>query len=257
MSLLKMSLPKMSLPKYLRASRSQFSRFSRGAAVLGALAIAAFAVAPLRAAEDAVVIPAPAMDVQPSDTVQTVVLSGGCFWGVQGVFQHTSGVVNAVSGYAGGSKSTAQYETVSTGTTGHAESVQVKYNPKKISYGKLLQIFFSVAHDPTQLNRQGPDSGTQYRSAIFTTTEEQKKVTDAYIAQLNAAKVYSKPIVTKVGPLEGFFPAEAYHKDYLTLHPNQPYIAYNDIPKVENLKKIFAENYLDKPTLVSEAKVTN
>jgi peptide-methionine (S)-S-oxide reductase len=252
-----MSLPKMSLPKYLRASRSQFSRFSRGAAVLGALAIAAFAVAPLRAAEDAVVIPAPAMDVQPSDTVQTVVLSGGCFWGVQGVFQHTSGVVNAVSGYAGGSKSTAQYETVSTGTTGHAESVQVKYNPKKISYGKLLQIFFSVAHDPTQLNRQGPDSGTQYRSAIFTTTEEQKKVTDAYIAQLNAAKVYSKPIVTKVGPLEGFFPAEAYHQDYLTLHPNQPYIAYNDIPKVENLKKIFAENYLDKPTLVSEAKVTN
>jgi peptide-methionine (S)-S-oxide reductase len=247
----------MSLPKYLRASRSQFSRLSCGAAVLGALAIAAFAVAPLRAAEDAVVIPAPAMDMRPSDTVQTVVLSGGCFWGVQGVFQHTSGVVNAVSGYAGGSKSTAQYETVSTGTTGHAESVQVKYDPKKISYGKLLQIFFSVAHDPTQLNRQGPDSGTQYRSAIFTTTEEQKKVTDAYIAQLNAAKVYSKPIVTKVGPLEGFFPAEAYHQDYLTLHPNQPYIAYNDIPKVENLKKIFAENYLDKPTLVSEAKVTN
>ena len=257
MSLLKMSLPKMSLPKYLCASRSQFSPFSRGAAVLGALAIAAFAVAPLRAAEDAVVIPAPAMDVQPSDTVQTVVLSGGCFWGVQGVFQHTSGVVNAVSGYAGGSKSTAQYETVSTGTTGHAESVQVKYNPKKISYGKLLQIFFSVAHDPTQLNRQGPDSGTQYRSAIFTTTEEQKKVTDAYIAQLNAAKVYSKPIVTKVGPLEGFFPAEAYHQDYLTLHPNQPYIAYNDIPKVENLKKIFAENYIEKPTLVSDIKVTN
>jgi peptide-methionine (S)-S-oxide reductase len=243
----------MSLP----ISRSQFNRLSLGAAVLGALAIAAFAVAPSLAAEDAVVIPPPAVDAKPSDAIQTVVVSGGCFWGVQGVFQHTSGVVNAVSGYAGGSKATAQYESVSTGTTGHAESVQIKYDPKKISYGKLLQIFFSVAHDPTQLNRQGPDSGTQYRSAIFTTTEEQKQVTDAYIAQLNAAKVYSGPIVTKVGPLQGFYPAEAYHQDYLTLHPNQPYIAYNDIPKVENLKKIFAANYLDKPTLVGQAKVTN
>jgi peptide-methionine (S)-S-oxide reductase len=173
------------------------------------------------------------------------------------VFQHTAGVVNAVSGYAGGSKTTASYETVSTGTTGHAESVEIKYDPKKISYGKILQIFFSVAHDPTQLNRQGPDSGTQYRSAIFTTSDEQQKVTDAYIAQLNAAKVYKKPIVTKVGPLQGFFPAEAYHQDYLTLHPSQPYIAYNDIPKVENLKKLFADNYVDKPTLVSSAKVTN
>jgi peptide-methionine (S)-S-oxide reductase len=236
---------------------SQFSRFSLGIAAIGALAIAGFVAAPSLAAEDAVVIPAPAMDAPASDGVQTVVLSGGCFWGVQGVFQHTAGVVNALSGYAGGNKSTAQYDTVSTGTTGHAESVQVKYDPKKISYGKLLQIFFSVAHDPTQLNRQGPDSGTQYRSAIWTTTPEQKKVTDAYIAQLSAAKVYSKPIVTKVGPLEGFYPAEAYHQDYLTLHPNQPYIAYNDIPKVENLKKIFAENYIEKPTLVSGAKLTN
>ena len=238
-------------------SRSQFSRLSLGAAALGALAIAAFAVAPSLAAEDAVVIPAPAVDAQAADGIQTVVVAGGCFWGVQGVFQHTSGVVNAVSGYAGGSKATASYETVSTGTTGHAESVEIKYDPKQISYGKILQIFFSVAHDPTQLNRQGPDSGTQYRSAIFTTSDEQKKVTDAYIAQLDAAKVYKKPIVTKVGPLQGFFPAEAYHQDYLTLHPSQPYIAYNDIPKVENLKKLFAANYLDKPTLVSSAKVTN
>jgi peptide-methionine (S)-S-oxide reductase len=238
-------------------SRSPFSRLSLCAAALGALAITAFALAPSRAAEDAVVIPAPAADVSASDGTQTVVVAGGCFWGVQGVFQHTAGVVNAVSGYAGGSKSTADYNVVSTGTTGHAESVQIKYDPKKISYGKILQIFFSVAHDPTQLNRQGPDSGTQYRSAIFTTNDEQKKVTEAYIAQLNAAKVYSKPIVTKVGPLEGFYPAEAYHQDYLTLHPNQPYIAYNDIPKVENLKKIFAENYIEKPTLVSNAKVTN
>jgi peptide-methionine (S)-S-oxide reductase len=230
--------------------RSQFSRLSLCAAAIGALAIAAFAVAPLRAAEDAVVIPPPAADVAPADGLQTVVVAGGCFWGVQGVFQHTSGIASAVSGYAGGNKTTATYEQVSTGSTGHAESVQIKYDPRKISYGKILQIFFSVVHDPTQLNRQGPDSGTQYRSAIFTTSDEQKKVTDAYIAQLTAAKVYSKPIVTKVGALQGFFPAEDYHQDYLTLHPTQPYIAYNDLPKVENLKKIFAENYIEKPTLV-------
>ena len=238
-------------------SRRQFSRRSLCAAALGALAISAFAVAPSLAAEDAVVIPAPAMDAKAADGIQTVVVAGGCFWGVQGVFQHTAGIVNAVSGYAGGSKATASYETVSTGTTGHAETVEIKYDPNKISFGKILQIFFSVAHDPTQLNRQGPDSGTQYRSAIFTTSDEQQKVTDAYIAQLNAAKVYKKPIVTKVGPLQAFFPAEAYHQDYLTLHPSQPYIAYNDIPKVENLKKLFADNYQDKPTLVSSAKVTN
>jgi peptide-methionine (S)-S-oxide reductase len=237
--------------------RSTFSRLSLGAAAFGALALSAFAIAPSLASEDAVIIPAPAVDAKAADGLQTAVIAGGCFWGVQGVFQHTAGVVNAVSGYAGGNKSTADYNTVSTGSTGHAESVQIKYDPKKISYGKILQIFFSVAHDPTQLNRQGPDSGTQYRSAIFTTTAEQKQVADAYIAQLNAAKVYKKPIVTKVGALEGFFPAEAYHQDYLTLHPNQPYIAYNDIPKVENLKKIFAQDYIEKPTLVSDAKVTN
>jgi peptide-methionine (S)-S-oxide reductase len=237
-------------------SDSRFSRFSLCAATIAALAITALAAAPSLAAEDAVIIPAPAADVKASDGIQTIVVAGGCFWGVQGVFQHTAGVVNAVSGYAGGSKNTADYSTVSTGTTGHAESVEIKYDPNKISYGKILQIFFSVVHDPTQLNRQGPDSGTQYRSAIFTTSDEQRKVTDAYIAQLNAAKVYKKPIVTKVSPLEGFYPAEGYHQDYLTLHPNQPYIAYNDIPKVENLKKIFAENYIEKPTLVS-ARLTN
>jgi peptide-methionine (S)-S-oxide reductase len=238
-------------------SPRRFSRLSLCAAAIGALAIAAFAVAPSLAAEDAVVIPAPAADAQGAGDIQTAVIAGGCFWGVQGVFQHTAGVINAVSGYAGGTKSTADYNTVSGGATGHAESVEIKFDPKKISYGKILQIYFSVAHDPTQLNRQGPDSGTQYRSAIFTTNDEQKKVAEAYIAQLNAAKVYKKPIVTKIGPLEAFYPAEAYHQDYLTLHPNQPYIAYNDIPKVENLKKIFAENYTEKPTLVSNAKVTN
>ena len=213
--------------------------------------------APALAAEDAVVIPAPAVDAASASGIQTAVLAGGCFWGVQGVFQHTAGVVNAVSGYAGGTKATADYQTVSTGRTGHAESVEIKFDPKKISYGKILQIYFSVAHDPTQLNRQGPDTGTQYRSAIFTTSDEQKKIAEAYIAQLDAAKVFSKPIVTKVGALEAFYPAEAYHQDYLTLHPNQPYIAYNDIPKVENLKKLFADNYIEKPTLVSASKATN
>ncbi|WP_375412247.1 peptide-methionine (S)-S-oxide reductase MsrA [uncultured Bradyrhizobium sp.] len=236
--------------------RHPSSRLSLCAA-LGALAITVFAAVPSGAAEDAVIIPAPAMDVQASDGIQTAVIAGGCFWGVQGVFQHTAGVVNAVSGYVGGSKATANYTVVSTGTTGHAEAVEIKYDPKKISYGKILQIFFSVAHDPTQLNRQGPDSGTQYRSAIFTSNDEQKKVADAYVAQLNAAKVYRKPIVTKIGPLETFYTAEDYHQDYLTLHPNQPYIAYNDLPKIENLKKIFAQNYIEKPTLVSSARVTN
>jgi len=221
--------------------------------VLGALS-----QAPALAAESAVVVPAPAVDnPKAAGPLQSVVLAGGCFWGVQGVYQHTSGVLNAVSGYSGGSKMTANYTMIGTGTTGHAEAVEIKYDPKKISYGKILQIFFSVVHDPTQLNRQGPDTGTQYRSAIFTATDEQKKVAEAYIAQLNAAKVYKKPIVTKVGPLQGFYAAEDYHQDYLTLHPNQPYIAFNDIPKVENLKKIFTENYIEKPTLVSNAKATN
>jgi peptide-methionine (S)-S-oxide reductase len=237
-------------------NRRSFSRLSLYAAAIGALAVSAI-FTPSFAAEDAVIVPPPGVDVQNASGIQTAVLAGGCFWGVQGVFQHTNGVVNAVSGYSGGSKANADYTMVSTGTTGHAESVEIKFDPKKISYGKILQIYFSVAHDPTQLNRQGPDSGTQYRSAIFTTNDEQKKVAEAYIAQLNAAKVYKKPIVTKVGPLEAFYPAEAYHQDYLTLHPTQPYIAYNDIPKVENLKKIFAENYIEKPTLVNSAKVTN
>ena len=210
------------------------------------------------AADDAQVIPAPAVDERATpSTSEVAVLAGGCFWGVQGVFQHTAGVVNAVSGYSGGNKDTADYNLVSTGRTGHAEAVEIKYDPKKISYGKILQIFFSVVHDPTQLNRQGPDTGTQYRSAIFYGNDEQKKVAEAYVAQLNAAKVYKKPIVTKIDKLDAFYAAEDYHQDYLTLHPNQPYIAFNDIPKVEALKKIFADNYTAKPTLVNKAKVTN
>ncbi len=180
-----------------------FSRLSLCAAAIGALALTAFAVSPSRASEEAVIIPPPATDVKAADGIQTAVIAGGCFWGVQGVYQHTAGVLNAVSGYSGGSKMTANYTMIGTGTTGHAEAVEIKYDPKKISYGKILQIFFSVVHDPTQLNRQGPDIGTQYRSAIFAVNDEQKQVAEAYIAQLNAAKVYKKPIATKVGPLAG------------------------------------------------------
>ena len=235
--------------------RFSTSGFLKSATAAALLAVAVY-VSPLRASDEPVVIPAPAVDAQGASSIQTAVLAGGCFWGVQGVFQHTAGVVSAVSGYAGGDKSTANYNAIGSGTTGHAEAVEIKFDPSKISYGKLLQIFFSVVHDPTQLNRQGPDTGSQYRSAIFTTNEEQKNVADAYVAQLNAAKVYPKPIVTKISALPAFYPAEAYHQDYLTLHPNQPYIAINDIPKVEALKKIFAANYVQKPTLVGGAKLT-
>jgi peptide-methionine (S)-S-oxide reductase len=212
---------------------------------------------PAAAAEDAVVIPPAAQDRLNGEGTQTAVLAGGCFWGVQGVFQHTKGVISAVSGYAGGVKENAEYEKVGTGRTGHAESVQIKFDPTQISYGKILQIYFSVAHDPTQLNRQGPDSGPQYRSTIFVQNDEQRQVAEAYIAQLNAAKVYGKPIVTTLEAGKTFFAAEDYHQDYLTLHPYQPYIAYNDIPKVENLKRLFADRYRDKPVLVRDAKATN
>jgi peptide-methionine (S)-S-oxide reductase len=184
------------------------------------------------------------------------VLAGGCFWGVQGVFQHVKGVTSAVSGYTGGEKGTAEYETVSTGSTGHAESVEVTFDPHQISYGRILQIYFSVAHDPTELNRQGPDTGTQYRSAIFPTDAEQAKIAKAYIAQLNQARVFDAAIVTKIEPGKTFFRAEGYHQDYLTLHPSQPYIAYNDIPKVEALKRIFPDAYRADPVLVA-ARASN
>jgi peptide-methionine (S)-S-oxide reductase len=172
---------------------------------------------------------------------ETVVLAGGCFWGVEAVFESLKGVTSAVSGYAGGNKDTAQYETVSSGKTGHAESVQVIYDPSQITFGQILKVYFSVAHDPTELNRQGPDYGTQYRSSIFYTTEDQKRVAEAYIQQLDAAKVFRHKIVTKVVPLQGFYAAEAYHQHYLVQHPNQPYIVYNDMPKLEQLNKQFPE----------------
>jgi peptide-methionine (S)-S-oxide reductase len=217
-----------------------------------------WAIAPARAAEDAVVIPPPSADIAPSgDGLKTLVLAGGCFWGVQGVYQHTRGVVSAVSGYAGGEARTAKYELVGRGTTGHAEAVQITYDPKQVTFGKLLQIYFSVVHDPTQLNRQGPDVGPQYRSTVFTSDPAERKAAEAYIAQLDGAKVYPKKIATTMEPLKGFYPAEDYHQDYLTLHPTQPYIVFNDLPKIENLKKLFAADYRDKPALVRGPRVSN
>jgi peptide-methionine (S)-S-oxide reductase len=194
------------------------------------------------------VLPAPVVDAPraPAAGQQTAVLSGGCFWGVQAVFQHVKGVISATSGYSGGSKKTADYETVSTGETGHAESVQIVYDPSQITYGELLRVFFSVAHDPTELNRQGPDEGTQYRSAIFYANDEQKQIAGAYIAQLNQAKVFAHPIVTQVVALQAFYAAEAYHQNYAALHPNQPYIMFNDAPKVEHLKQQFPDLYIAK-----------
>jgi peptide-methionine (S)-S-oxide reductase len=177
---------------------------------------------------------------------QTAVIAGGCFWGVQAVFQHVKGVINATSGYSGGDAKTAEYEIVSTGETGHAESVKVTYDPSQITYGELLRVFFSVALDPTQLNRQGPDSGTQYRSVIFYGNDEQKKIAEAYIAQLNQAKVFPRAIVTQVVPLKAFYPAEAYHQDYYARHPDQLYIVYNDAPKVAHLRQQFPELYTGK-----------
>lgn len=214
------------------------------------LAILTVRVYPLFA-QDAVVIPAPAVDAAASDAASaTLVLAGGCFWGVQGVFQHVKGVTSAVSGYAGGEKNTAKYDIVGTDTTGHAEAVQIIYNPKQVSLGRLLQIYFSVVHDPTELNRQGPDSGRQYRSAIFPLSAEQASVAKAYIAQLDQARVFRKRIATTIEPTHPFYAAEAYHQDFLTTHPTYPYIVINDLPKVAQLKKLYADRYQEKPVLV-------
>jgi peptide-methionine (S)-S-oxide reductase len=206
------------------------------------------AVTACNAKSGAAAVPAPDVDAKlaPAKTEQTAVVAGGCFWGIQAVFQHVKGVISATSGYAGGSAQTAQYETVSTGETGHAESVQIVYDASQITYGELLRIFFSVAHDPTQLNRQGPDEGTQYRSSIFYANDEQKRIAEVYIAQLDGGKIFQRPIVTKVVPLNGFYAAEAYHQNYAANHPNDPYIYFNDAPKVENLKKEFPDIYVVK-----------
>ena len=189
--------------------------------------------------------PKPAVDahIATSHGQEQAVLSGGCFWGVQAVFEHTRGVVSVISGYAGGKADTARYEQVETGSTGHAESVRITYDPAQVTYGELLMVFFSIAHDPTQLNKQGPDWGTQYRSAIFYSTPEQKKIAEAYIAQLEAARIYSQKIVTQVAPMKDFFPAESYHQDYVKHHPENPYIVINDLPKLAALRRQFPQFY--------------
>jgi peptide-methionine (S)-S-oxide reductase len=196
-------------------------------------------------------IPAPVVDEARTTGTETAVLAGGCFWGQQGVFEHVKGVTQVLAGYSGGSKDTANYEDVSSETTGHAESVQIKFDPKVVTYGQLLRVYMSVAHDPTELNRQGPDSGTSYRSNIFYTTPEQQKIATAYIAQLDKAHVYSAPIVTRVDRIAAFYPAEGYHQDYLIHNPDSGYIMVNDLPKIANLKRIYPELYSEKPVMVA------
>jgi peptide-methionine (S)-S-oxide reductase len=232
---------------FAQNSRSFLSRHAFLLPLLGALFSA-----PAFAAESAVALPNPSIDQQSAgDTPQVAVLAGGCFWGIQAVFQHTKGVQQAVSGYSGGMKAAPSYEEVSSGRSGHAEVVQVTFNPREISYGQILKIFFSVAHNPTQLNRQGPDVGTQYRSAIFYSSADQKRIAEAYIAQLGAAGAFKAPIVTQVGQLAAFYPAEAYHQDYAIKHPTQPYIFINDLPKVENLKRLLPDLYRATPVTVA------
>src|SRR5580698_5907056 len=235
------------------------SSFKRGssfpALILLGLAAAVGFVTTRSTAEEARIIPPAAVDEAPTGADSEVaVIAGGCFWGVQGVFQHVDGVTSAVSGYAGGEKATAHYEMTSNGNTGHAESVQITYDPRKITYGRILQIYFSVAHDPTELNRQGPDTGTQYRSAIFPTNDEQARLAKAYVAQLNSAHAYPAPVVTTIEPGKPFYRAEDYHQDFLAKNPGYPYIVYNDLPKVANLKRLFPALYRPDPTLVSAAR---
>src|SRR5271154_6338625 len=218
---------------------------------LGALGMF-FWRSPLFGAEAPVVVAPPVVDnPKAAGSPQTAVLAGGCFWGVQGVYEHVRGVRKVIAGYAGGDRSTAQYETVSSGTTGHAESVKIVFDPAEISYGQLLQIAFSVVHDPTQLNRQGPDVGSQYRSAIFVADADQRRIAASYIAQLNEAHAFPRPITTRIEPLKGFYPAEGYHQDYLVHHPDALYIEYNDLPKVENLERVFPALYNPQPVLTT------
>lgn len=226
------------------------------AAVLGAavLAVGLQGMRPSARAETvAGALPPPALDITPTGAgLQTAVFAGGCFWGVQAVFQHVAGVREALSGYAGGTVADPSYERVSGGATGHAESVRVIFDPAQVSYGKLLQIFFSVALDPTEVDRQGPDVGTQYRSELFVADPEQERVARAYVAQLEAAHVFSAPIATRIDPAGAFYPAEAYHQDYLTLHPNEPYIAFNDLPKVAHLEAWFPQNWRGTPVTIGK-----
>ena len=240
---------------FLRATGPSRRRFAFAVAAVAVASALSLAVPPARASSEAKVIPPYAGSLPaPTASTETAVLAGGCFWGVQGVYQHVKGVTNAVSGYAGGDMKSASYVIVSSGLTGHAEAVKVTYDPHQVSYAQILQIFFSVAHDPTQLNRQGPDHGTQYRSAIFPTTPEQAQVAQAYIAQLDKAKVWPAPIVTKIEAGKPFFPAEDYHQDFMVRNPTYPYIVWNDLPKIEDLKRVFPAAYRPDPVLVAQAK---
>ncbi len=235
----------------MTAHRSGRFRSTLAALVAAAgVAGAGLAISASRAEEPRRVPPPAADETANGSTSEVAVLAGGCFWGVQGVFQHVDGVSSAVSGYAGGAAATAHYEMTSEGNTGHAESVKITFDPARISYGKLLQIYFSVAHDPTELDRQGPDRGTQYRSTIFPTNQTQARVAKDYIAQLNAAHAFGSPVVTTVEPGKTFYPAEGYHQDFLTRNPAYPYIVINDLPKIGALKRIFPEVYRPEPTLV-------
>ncbi len=238
-----MSVPMSALPKLLALL------------VTGVLFAALFALPVHRGAladESTLVVPPPDVDnPRAPGSLQTAVLSGGCFWGVQGVFEHVKGVEKVVSGYAGGERSTANYDTVSNGRTGHAESVQITFDPARVSYGDLLRIFFSVAHDPTQIDRQGPDVGSEYRSVIAYADDSQKRIATAYIEQLNRAHVFARPIATRIDRLRGFYAAEGYHQDFLVRNPTNSYIVYNDLPKIENLKRMFPDFYSEHPVLVN------
>jgi peptide-methionine (S)-S-oxide reductase len=239
---------------FLLSRRSLLAGLAAGVGLSAAAALSLVAPAGPARAGEGVVIPAPAQDVRSAGPTATAIVAGGCFWGVQGVFQHVEGVTNAVSGYAGGDRASARYDLVSAHATKHAESVSIAYDPARISYGTILQIFFSVAHDPTQLNRQGPDAGTQYRSAIFPQDAAQEQAARAYIDQLDRAKVYGAKIVTRIEPGRTFYPAEAYHQDFMAHNPDYPYIVYNDLPKVEALKRIFPDRFRVEPALVSAAQ---
>ena len=247
------SSPPSSPPTSPPSSDGRRQLLSFGA--LAALAAGAWFVGPASASSEARVLPefAGALPAAAAGAAEVAVFAGGCFWGVQGVFQHVRGVSNAVSGYAGGEAQTASYKLIGNGSTGHAEAVQISFDPRQVSYARLLQIYFSVAHDPTQLNRQGPDTGTQYRSAIFPANETQARVAQAYIQQLDAAKVFRKPIVTRIEPGRPFYPAEGYHQDFLVQNPRHPYIVINDLPKVDDLKRLFPDAYRAEPVLVARS----
>ena len=241
----------------VQSKRSRFPKRA-GLAVAGLLAAGVgLTLASRSEAEDVRPVPAPAVDEAAAASSETAILAGGCFWGVQGVYQHVAGVTSAVSGYAGGEAATAHYDDVSTGTTGHAEAVKITFDPRRISYGRILQIYFSAVHNPTELNRQGPDRGTQYRSAIFPTSDEQARIAKAYKDQIAAAHVFDAAVVTKIEPGRAFYPAEAHHQDFLARNPTYPYIAINDIPKVEALRRLYPGSYRDDPVLVAGASSTD